>query len=414
MRIMTCDIPSRLYAMSALRCLRKYAVVATCIVLLAINLSTSWSFFLISSVALLTAVDTKVGGTDFGLLDFALIAFYVSSCASTVLAYDISTAIPQLQLRTLFLMAYLICRYSSKTMSNMIFASAIGMVIHCIESIVQFSIRYHRWSELHFSSLVDFRSYVTLATQGQKSANYAAIYLITIIMCIYGLIVAGNNSRATAYIYLTSVWMSVACVLLSFSRALYLSALICLLVPIWCLTKKFPTRSRPVIFSLAFLILAITATLLFAKPVISAVLDTVHLVARSSQIRSSIGRLSINLTASRLIYSSGLFGAGVGNYALEMRRHGLSSPSLLTAHAFNTTLEIAIEQGLCGLATLLLVLVAIAKGLMARLSTGPGKVLIGGTAALVVYSMSQTYVIADQVTALLLAVFCATLADGGV
>jgi len=144
-----------------------------------------------------------------------------------------------------------------------------------------------------------------------------------------------------------------------------------------------------------------------------AVIDVTLSNIRLSQKRSIHGRLSVNTTALHLIPQSGMFGAGVGNYALAIRRGGLDTPSMLTVHAFNTALEVTIEQGFVGLAILVVALVELTRILVKRLRTGPGYVLLGGATALLLYSLSQTYVIADQATAVLFALFCATVVNDG-
>lgn len=382
--------------------------------MLTISMPPLWLFVLASFVALSTIAESSRSKNRFFLFDFALISFYVSSCISTVHAYDFVTALPQLHLRTLFLLLYLPFRFAGRFAPDIITVSGIGMIIHCIESLVAFSISYREWIGLGFSSLVDFRSFVTLTVYRERPGNHAAIYIIAIAIGMYGMADVKRISRFKTIVCLSSIGLSAVCVVLSFSRALYLSAFICVVVSIWGLANRTYCRKKSIIYILSAVLLIVVITLMCIRPVASAVSDTVHFGTRLSQERSTSGRLAINTIALHLIPQSGLLGVGVSNYALEIRRLGLSAPpSMLTAHAFNTALEIVIEQGFFGLATLAAVLAGLTIILFARFRSGSGKALLGGSTALLLYGMSQTFVIADQATAMLLAVFCGAVANDG-
>lgn len=386
---------------------------ATCMAILAIRVPALWSFIMVAVLALSVACKSSIYDKPLTVLDLGLISFYISSITSTVFAYDIVTALPQLQLRTLFLLLYLAFRLLETTALDVVTASALGMSIHCVESLVEFCHSYREWRGLQFDSLVDFRSLVTLTLHGEKPGNYAAIYIAALALGIFGLRGGTRWKRTKTVICLVSIGLSAVCVLLSFSRSLYLSATLCIVLATWGAVKWADFRKKAIIVCFATVLLITVVGVTYVRPVAIAISDTIHLGAQLSQRRSASGRLSINRTALHLVTQVSLFGAGLSNYALQVRRSGFTSPSLLTAHAFNTALEVTIEQGILGLATLIVILSGMTKIVIERFRTGQGKALLGACVALLVYSMTQTFVIADQPTALLLAVLCATAAQNG-
>lgn len=378
----------------------------TCVVLLAGALPAFWAFTVVSLLVVSAITTPTAHRRNVILLDLGLILFYVSSVASTVFAYDIQTALPQLQLRTLFLLLYLALRSPGRINFDIVTASELGMIVRCGESLAAFSRSYREWIGLQFTSLVDFRSSVTLTLHGEKPGNYAAIYIAALALGIYGLRGGKSIGRVKMVIFMVSIGLSAMCVLFSFSRSLYVCSALCIVLSMWGATRKVHFRKRIVVASLAATLVIITAGVLCVRPITEAIGSTVLWRTRLSQERSTTGRLSINLAAMHLATQSGLLGAGVSNYALEVRRRGLTSPSLLTAHAFNTVLEVGIEQGIIGFAALFVILAGVTRIIVKRFRTGRGKAFLGGSAGLLLYSMSQTFVIADQATATLLAVFC--------
>lgn len=287
------------------------------------------------------------------------------------------------------------------------------MIIRCIESLVAFSRSYFEWRGLQFASLVDFRSSVTLTLHGERPGNYAAIYIASLVLGIYGLRQENNTARIKTVVCSISITLSAVCILLSFSRSLYICSIVCALLSTWGAVNAALLRKRAVIAGLVAVLLVLAVAVLWIRPIANAIGDTVLFGTRLSQERSTSGRLSIASIALHLATRAGLLGAGVSNYALEIRRRGLTSPSLLTAHAFNTALEVTTEQGIIGLAALVTICVGMITIIVRRFRTGHGKVLLGGYTGLLLYSMTQTFVIADQATATLLAVFCALAVQSG-
>jgi hypothetical protein len=288
--------------------------------------------------------------------------------------------------------------------------SCISIIVHCIESLVAFSKSYTVWNTLHFVSLVDFRSQVTLTLHGEKPGNYAAVFLIAMSLAIYGLTGARHRSAAIHAVYILAIVLAATCVLLSFSRLLYFCLFVCILQPVWQWCKQSSLQKRRVIFGIIAAIVFIAIAIFTVRPILRAICETMLFGLHLSQQRSTYGRLSITVAALHLLANMSLYGAGVSNYALRLRQVGMTSPSLLTAHAFNSALEIAIEQGYLGIAASLTVLVGGAAILIPRLQTEQGKVLLGGCAALLVYGFGQTFLVADQATATLIAVFLAVIA----
>jgi hypothetical protein len=387
-------------------------LLTTCIILLASSLSSLWSFALVVVATLSVAARISTNTVHFTLLDFGLISFFLSSVISTAFAYDMMTALPQLQLRTLFLLLYLALRSSEIIPSEIVTAIGLGMILHCIEVLVVFARSYRQWKELQLVSLVDFRSVVTLTFHGEKPGNYAAIYIATLAIGIYGLGRHKVQFTLSDAVCMVSLALSTVCIVLSFSRSLYISSALCLLLSLWG-RVRMPVGRRTVCVVLLTTFCLMTAGVLYFGPVIYAIRDTASLGSRVSQIRSVSGRLSIFKIALHLVGKVGVLGTGIGNYALEIRRSGLTSPSTLTAHAFNTPLEVGIEQGVLGLVTLAAIVGGMTTIIVEHFRTARGKAILGGFAALVLYSMSQTFVVADNATATLLAAFCAIALQTG-
>lgn len=408
-----CAILSQITGRRLFKCLLRNLVPAICFLMTALSLASLWSFILASIAALAALIEPSRLKRGFSLLDFGLVLFYVSSCVSTALAYDISIALPQLQLRTSCLLLYLVLRSSGTSMPRLIAASGLGIIVHCIEALIAFSLSYREWCRLHFSTLVDFRSFVTLTLHGEKPGNYAAVFIIALTLAIYGVREYAHESCVSRIICIATLGLSLVCILLSFSRALYASSVFCILASIWGIAKSSPVKLRPMIVGLVVVLAIFPIALLCIRPVVDAVKDTMLIGTHLSQARSTNGRLSINKTALHLIPHVGLFGVGVSNYALEIRRQGLLSPSSLTAHAFNTSLEVSVEQGIFGLVALLVGLSGVTIILLRRFQSGRGHVLLGGCAALLLFSFSQSFIVADQATAALLAVLCALIAQEG-
>jgi hypothetical protein len=407
------DIPAMRCADRAGTYLLKHAGPAICAFLLVFAPSNIWSFVLVSAVAIATMFVISTSSSRPTLLDIGLTAFYFSTCISTVTAYDVATALPQLELRTLFLLLYLTLRCSETIIESLIAALGIGMVIHCIVALAAFYKSYSEWSRLHFSSLVDFRSFVTLTLHGDRPGNHAAIFLIAMTLAMFGIVRYERKSRAITTLCLLMIGLVSISVLLSFSRSLYICALICFIGFGSRLANRSLCRRGPVLVCLAAILTLVVAGMLYIRPVMDAIRDTALFSSHLSQQRSTSGRLSIITTAFHLASQEGLLGAGLSNYALEVRHQRMASPSLLTAHAFNSTLEITIEQGYLGLATLIVVIAGMSQILVKCFRTDLGRVIVGGCTALLLYSLSQTFVVADQATATFLAAFCAVVAKTG-
>lgn len=391
-----------------------FIVPMTCFIMLSTSITPLWSFIFIALAALSTTLGFSQGRIHYVLLDASLLACYLSSCISTALAYDISTALPQLNLRTFALLLYLACRRSSGTESHLILGAAMGMIVHCGQALWAFYKSYQEWVTLQFSHLVDFRSFVTLTGPGTRPGNHNAIYIIAIILGLYEIGGHRRLSRSEIVILLSVIGMSLACVLLSFSRSLYLSALVCLLAAAWEARRRLSLKQTAVIYGVGSIIIIVAAAgLIWIRPVMNAIIDTGLFGTRLSHQLSVSGRISIYREALDLVEHCGWFGAGVSNYTLALRSQGLAAPSLLTAHAFNVILECTIEQGRLGFVTLVLVLWGIIRALAQRFLMNQGWTLSGGFIALLLYSMSQTFVIADQETATSLAVFCSVVAGKG-
>src|ERR1017187_9396377 len=141
---------------------------AACICSLAIDLGTSWQFMMVSAAGIASVLDGDFRKIRFHEFHAGLFLFYLSHILSSILAYDIHTALPQVILRTSFVLLYLILRSTAVSIPGTIAAVSLGMAIHCIEGLVAFGGHYRVWRDLQWESLVDFRSWVVLTLHGEK------------------------------------------------------------------------------------------------------------------------------------------------------------------------------------------------------------------------------------------------------
>ena len=378
---------------------------AACVIMLSVRVPLGWVLVLAVLSAGVTVLEESRNRHNPSMLDAALLMFYASCCVSTVFAYDVSTALIGLNLRTLCLLLYLASRGLWDSKPALSFAFCIGAALHCAESIRNFARFYQAWAALSFSHLVDFRSFVTLTAAGVRPGNHYALYIIGLTLGIYRLQSKMIVSRIDAIICGVAIITCTVCVLLSFSRVLYVCTLAIFLICAWNPVNKLVTRWKIISVGFLTIVLVTAAVALWANPVIKAIGETVQFNNRVSQQQSASGRLGIGRAAAHLAIHCGLVGKGIGNYALEVRHAGLTSPSLLTAHAFNVLVETTIEQGHLGLATLLFVLVALTKRIYRGFGASRDKALLAGLVGLTVYGMNQSFVVADQATAVSLAVF---------
>ena len=385
---------------------RRYLMICACVGLIAVDMPILWSFTVAMVLSLEIIARRTDSGRSFTVLDFALLLFYISSILSTLFAYDTAVALPELGRRSVFLLLFLAFSLMRERFRDVLMASAVGMLVRCIGAIIAFSGHYREWLALKFGSLSTFRSFVTLTADGEKPGNLAAIYIISIalaMLCIGG---STFRKRAELEMFMASAGLSAICVLLSFSRALYISSLICIVL--CALGGKIPShlKSRSVIIAFSTA-LVIVGAIIWRSPILNAARETATLQATLSQQRSADSRLLVTKTALHLAPKSGAIGVGLGNYALALRRAGMNSQQLLTTHPFNSLLDVTIEQGIVGAIAFLLLVSGLAFRIIRRIRTSEGKALLGGLCGLSVFSMGQTFVIADQATAVLIAVFCA-------
>lgn len=380
---------------------------AVCITLLSLDLSSVWAFTLVTVTALAAIGRPSLHRVPVTLFDIGLITFYFSSTLSAISANDIATSLPQLVLRTLFIILYFAFRISDLPVTILALASAVGAIVHCCEGLAAFVKSYYEWSNLHFSSLVDFRAFVTLTARGERPGNHAAIFVAALVMGIYGLRDYESEWRMPRVIFHALIALAGVCILLSLSRALYLCAAVCIVPALWSYWKSPTTSKRIVFIYLALCSVLLGTGVLFGRPIIRAIADTTFLTGHLSQERSIRGRLLVSRTVLKLISHIGVFGAGVSNYAIQLRRRGLTSPSLLTAHTFNLYLEVAVEQGMVGIAALGAIIAGWITAVFQRVEKSRRQAILCGGAALLMFGLSQTFIVADQGTAALLAALCA-------
>lgn len=381
-------------------------MICACIGLIVVDMPFLWSF----TLAIMISCDILVGRSAsvrrFTNIDLAFLLFYVSSLLSTIFAYDIAVALPELGRRTLFLLLYLAFSLSRERFRDILIASVLGMSLRCLGALLVFSGHYQEWSALRFGSLSTFRSFVTLTFNGERPGNYAAIYIVSLALAILSAREGSFQKRAVLGVSLVAAGLSAICVLVSFSRSLYICSAIC--IALSALGGKMPSfiKKRSVVIVTSCLLIAMMAVF-WHSPILSAARETAAFQATLSQKRSAESRLFVTKAAFHLALKSGPAGAGLGNYALALRRAGMDSRQLLTTHPFNTALDVTIEQGIVGAVALVVLFISLASVTVRRFRTNEGKALFGGFFALSLYSMSQSFVITDQATAVLLAVVCA-------
>lgn len=340
-------------------------------------------------------------------IDIAILVFYISSCISTVFAYDVTTALPAINLRTLFVLLYFALRWLEGPEVVLIAPLAVGMIVHCIEGIVHFVRSYSVWLLLQFRSLSDFRSTVTLTSPGVRPGNHAAIYIVTVAASMYGIRSRNIQSSVAMYICHICLVISFACVAISLSRGLYLCVVVLLAIAGWSIWNAIRDHAKLILAIVGIASITLAVMLVCVRPIVIAMSDTMRLVSRLSQVRSADGRFVINVTALHMALHSGWIGTGLDNYALAARHRHLLNASYVTAHSFNVALQVGVEQGLVGITSLLVLIVAGGQMLW-KIRTRPEcHSLIGGGAALLLFGLTQSFIIADQETAVSLAVFSA-------
>jgi O-Antigen ligase len=386
--------------------LAQISVAILCVLLLDIPLHPVVAMVFAVAVALSTTFGQVETGAVY--LDYGVLFFYTSSCISTAFAYDVATALPQLTLRTVCTLIYLACRRRELISDLVCAVLAVGIIIYCAESLRHFVPAYVKWQSLHFASLVDFRSSIVLTANGAKPGDHAAAYVLATTVMVHRMVV--SRRELVKFISLLAAAMSIACMLLSFSRGLYLALAVLLATAIYSLRRSTVlsvNASSAVLYCL--LIFALAAA--FFRPIGCAIVETALMVSRPSQIASANGRLAILRTGYSLALHAGVSGTGLSNYALTLRRSHLAAAHP-TAHPLNLVLQIIVEQGYLGLLTLVCAASSLLIVVINRNRGFQRFALLGGYSALVIYGLTQDYVVADQPTAALLAVYCAIVANG--
>jgi O-antigen ligase len=388
-------------------------VVSFTIGFLLIQLSgtSEWVFCLVAVAAVLSLAISEREKSSFCLLDFAILLFYLSSVLSTYFAYDSKTSLPQMQLRTIFTLLYTVVRSSSEVLQRALIGSIFGAILKAVLSLSYFFRSYDAWMELGFPHIVDFRAFVTLMPFPIRPGDHNACYVAVLTFCFYSFRQNRLRSGITKYLLLLSAGLSSVCILLSFSRSLYLATMICILfgLPETIAMDKQRPRIRPVLTGISVLAISVILVGILYGPLFKGVIETAELYRRPTQRLSVEGRAAIYRSALPLVRNADFAGFGVSNYALAVRRQQLDVP--LTARPLNLYLQVAIEQGVLGIVSLIIWLAAIVRSLWNRASSTGRLSLAGGCLALIVYGMAQNFLIADIPTATVLAILFALLAD---
>ena len=331
------------------------------VLLLGVPLDPVVMLMLASTIAIVTAfgrVESKVSFLDFGLL-----LFYASSCISTAFAYDVAVALPQLVLRSVCLLIYLAYRRDQGITDLVCALVSVRIVLHCAVSIAQFLPAYLQWRSLGFDSLVDFRASVVLTANGAKPGNYAATYILATSVAVHR--IATSQRELVKFISFVAAISSIACMLLSFSRGLYLALVVLLIAAFFALRKSTVLSVRsPVAIAYCLLVFGVAASV--SRPIGSAIVDAALMASRPSQVASTSGRLTALHVGLALAAHTRFQGSGLYNYALALRHNHLTRAHL--TGPLDLILQVTVEQGYFGLlatlcvASLLLLVIIVRHG----------------------------------------------------
>jgi len=338
------------------------------------------------------------------LIDIGILLFYVSSILSTVLAYDIATSIPQLILRTIFILFYISLRSIDQPSHLVLLTINLGIALEGARSLITLVQRYAMWSSLGFSHLIDFRAIVSLNIPGVRTGNHYTIYIIAPILAIYALEYMSGLNKEEVFASKTSLTLALICVLLTFSRGLYIAVATGITVSLSRAIFRSHAQKLVRYFLIFIAAISITYSLHTWSPVLDAVVDTAIPAGRTSQVLSVHGRLNVLNVAVHAATSSGWIGFGPGNYALAVRHLRLAGSTNSPKHALNSFLEVTVEQGAFGLLAMFVTILGVLKMLHGTLRGG-GLPLLGGYLALFLYGFTQSFVIADEATAIALSCF---------
>jgi len=330
------------------------------------------------------------------LLDLGVCLLLISSLVSQQAALSVAVAKLQTGICAVACSLYFAVRNFRRSHTLLLVLAAGGVMCYGSRGLLEFLRSYRNWSSLGFTQLADFRAFVALTPFGTPSGAANATYLSFFPLCSLAFVSLGSTYRRLRFVLLIPITLCGVCILLSFSRGLYISAALGVMAALYDLPRRYAYRA-------ALCAIAFCSVLYLRHSAIGdAALNTVSLHQTSSRRLSAINRWSFLRSGLSLIARSPILGVGPGNFTLGLDAYSSRTTQGLTSQPFNAFVSITVEQGLLGA----IALSAVGAGVFILLwyfpiSADPDRcaILRGGCVALVVYSLCQAYLFADRASA---------------
>lgn len=191
-----------------------------------------------------------------------------------------------------------------------------------------------------FDNIYDFKH--LFRPFGDLNNVWGTIVLLFTGICIFSLFISGKKENYFSFICLIAC---IYCLLTFFSRAIYLSLLLILLI---CVAFLVASKLNKFI-KIAYILAVLLTIVLFVYSNPQAVLRTVKFVETESQQRSIEGRLEFIDYIVPVMKSSTLIGYGTGNYSLATDRFTYEDDNhTFTNFAPNILVQFFVEKGIVG------------------------------------------------------------------
>jgi hypothetical protein len=322
-----------------------------------------------------------------GMLDISILVFLASSGLSTWLALYRPAAVVQMGLRASAGLVYFAIRRWRGTLGALLVPLVGAFMVYCARALIYFARDYREWLLFGFTRLVDFRAYVTLTPHGVRPGNPNSVFLVFMFLCMLGFVELVSPKFSVKAALIIAIALSLICVVLSFSRGLYLATLAGL-----SLYYASPPRKKLVGSALMTIVWFCMLCMLYrTSPIAEAILDTLRFNTTGSQLLSLEGRSEYFLSGVTLLGKAPLTGVGLDNFALGMRVFSLHNDPSTVSQPFNVFVSVAAEQGLLGLLSFLFVCLAAFRSISRRAYLESRVVLGAACVSLAVYALCQAY-----------------------
>jgi hypothetical protein len=327
------------------------------------------------------------------LLDLGVCLLLVSSLVSQPAALYLTTARIQTGICAVACSLYFAVRNLRQSRTLLLVLAAGVVMCYGSRGVIEFLRSYRTWSSLGFTQLADFRAFVALTPFGTPSGVANATYLSFFPLCALAFVSLRSSIPRLRFILMLPITLCGVCVLLSFSRGLYISAALGVMVALYYLPRRYT-------YYAALCAIVFCSVLYLAHSAIGdAILNTASLHQTTSRRLSAVSRWSFLRSGISLITKSPIVGVGPGNFALGLSAYAPRTTQGLVSQPFNAFVSITVEQGLLG-ATALSVIYIGAFILLWHFPISADRnrcaILRGGYVALVVYSLCQAYLLADR------------------